>query len=152
MTQNDRFKINKHADLVQLGRRLEDAMEFHEVHDYDAVRDMLFELHHQIYPNASRPITLEEWDQRIKAAQTEALEPFAVNWSANLADLGTLANEALCSFDDGDFDSLRDQLFKLHNQIYPNASRPATPEENASIAASEPKADRPNLTVLMFQR
>lgn len=83
MTQKDRFKINKNADLEQLGKMVEEAMEFHEVRDYDSVRDMLFELHHQIYPNASRP---------------------------------------------------------------------ATPEEIATITADEPKADRPNLTVLMFQR
>lgn len=63
---------------------------------------------------------------------------FEVNQNASLKSIGTLIYEAIVANEGGNTDTLRDILLEVHGIIYPNASRPATPEENAAIAAAEP--------------
>lgn len=67
---------------------------------------------------------------------------FEINQQANLADLGTLVHEAIAANEDGRADALRDILFDIHSTIYPNATRPATPEENAALTAGTPEKSR----------
>ncbi|HCE68395.1 MAG: hypothetical protein A2X82_20140 [Geobacteraceae bacterium GWC2_55_20] len=57
---------------------------------------------------------------------------FEVKQDVNLADIGTMLNEAIFASEEGDTDSVRDILFDIHSMIFPNAARLATPEENAA--------------------
>lgn len=61
---------------------------------------------------------------------------FEINRNLDLDRLGSLVNKALFAFGE-DPDSCRDLLFEIHGMIFPNASRMATPAENAAIAAGQ---------------
>ena len=63
---------------------------------------------------------------------------FQTNPDVNIADVGAMVNEALFAFEDGDIDATRDNLLTIHSMLYPDASRPATPAENATLTAQEP--------------
>lgn len=64
---------------------------------------------------------------------------FEINENANLALIGEIVTDALIDYEEGDECFLvRERLLKIHTMIYPNASRPATAEENAVIATTEP--------------
>ena len=64
---------------------------------------------------------------------------FKINPNLNLEALGLVINEAL--FVCGECpDTCRDLLFQANEMIFPDSCRPATPTENAALAAMEPPA------------
>lgn len=49
----DNCEINWQANIAEIGKRVEEALEALERHDSDSLRDHLLEIHTEIYPNAS---------------------------------------------------------------------------------------------------
>ena len=85
--QNDdnRFEINHSVNLEQLGRLAGEALiAFDE--DNDACRDLLLEIHTQIYPNSWRLATPEE------IAALAAMEPMAGNRPGKVIPLKGVQN------------------------------------------------------------
>ena len=48
------FDINHNACLADIGSLVSEAICYSDDSNHDAVRDMLFDIHSMIYPNASR--------------------------------------------------------------------------------------------------
>ncbi|MGE0919408.1 hypothetical protein [Trichlorobacter lovleyi] len=71
MKNDQSFEINHAADLEKLGKMVSEAIEYHDDKDYDSTRDMLLELHNQIYPNACRRLTPEETEAYYAEARKE---------------------------------------------------------------------------------
>ena len=56
LNNDPRFKINRNLDLDRLGSLANKAL-FAFGEDPDSCRDLLFEIHSMIFPDASRPAT-----------------------------------------------------------------------------------------------
>lgn len=116
--QNDqRFAINHAVDLQDLGKRIEEAIDYHEDKDYDSTRDALLELHHQIYPNACRMLTPEE----AEAYYAEARKEPAVGYEAQ-GYRPLMLDEA--DVPDPQSDSSIDKLHRVIDQILEGEKEP----------------------------
>ena len=54
------FEVKQDANLADIGARLNEAIFASEEGDSDSVRDILFDIHSMIFPNAARLATPEE--------------------------------------------------------------------------------------------
>jgi len=77
-------------------------------------------------------------------------DTFKINEEADLAELGMLVSEAIFASEEGDGLAVSDLLLKMHDAIFPNASRPATDEENTAWAAVESPSGVQSYTPLML--
>ena len=59
MNEN-KVEINWQANIAEIGKRVEEALEALEQHDNNSLRDHLLEIHTEIYPNASQRFQYQE--------------------------------------------------------------------------------------------
>jgi hypothetical protein len=53
MNEKNKYEINWQANIAEIGKRAEEAIEALDQQDNDSLRDHLLEIHSMIYPNAS---------------------------------------------------------------------------------------------------
>ncbi len=118
MKNDQSFEINHAADLEKLGKMVSEAIEYHDDKDYDSTRDMLLELHNQIYPNACRRLTPEETE----AYYAEARKEPAVGYEAQ-GYRPLMLDEA--DIPDPQADTSLDLLHQVIDQILEGEKEPA---------------------------
>lgn len=142
MNNDNRFEINRAVDLENLGKMIEGAIDCHENSDYDGVRDMLLELHHQIFPNARRMLTREE--EKAYYAELHRQEENstcrALDRTVTLEEVGQLVQQTAEKLFEGDWNEATEQFIELHDRLFPEGFQPA-PAEEVAVLEPAPPAD-----------